>query len=60
MIFQFRVLGIYESDSTGFLGQVDVSELESAVMRLKKGDYEVDGSFQTLCEGRWKRSGTST
>ena len=44
--FSVPVLGIYESDSTGFLGQVDVSELESAVMRLKKGDYEVDEVFR--------------
>jgi NAD+ kinase len=40
------VLGIYESDSTGFLGQVDIRDLESAVLRLKKGDYEVDEVFR--------------
>ncbi|MGC2573555.1 MAG: NAD(+)/NADH kinase, partial [Candidatus Nitrosopolaris sp.] len=36
------VLGVYESDSTGFLAQLDVRDLESAALRLKKGDYQVD------------------
>src|ERR1700674_1132880 len=36
------VLGVYESDSTGFLAQLDVRDLESAALRLKKGDYEID------------------
>jgi NAD+ kinase len=36
------VLGIYESDSTGFLAQVEVKNLELAVNRLKSGDYAVD------------------
>jgi NAD+ kinase len=31
------VLGIYETDSTGFLAQVDVKELESATYELKRG-----------------------
>src|SRR5918996_6302169 len=31
------VLGIYETDSTGFLAQLDVRELESATSQLKRG-----------------------
>jgi NAD+ kinase len=44
--FSVPALGIYESDSTGFLGQVDVRDLESAILRLKKGDYGVDEFFR--------------
>lgn len=40
------VLGIYETDSTGFLAQLEVRDLESATGRLKKGDYEVDEVFR--------------
>jgi NAD+ kinase len=40
------VLGVYESDSTGFLAQLDVRDLESAALRLKKGDYHVDDVFR--------------
>ena len=40
------VLGIYESDSTGFLAQIDVRDLEVATSRLKKSDYEVDEVFR--------------
>jgi len=40
------VLGMYESDSTGFLAQLEVRDLESATYRLKKGDYEVDEVFR--------------
>jgi len=40
------VLGVYESDSTGFLAQLDVRDLESAALRLKKGDYQVDDVFR--------------
>ena len=36
------VLGIYETDSTGFLAQLEVRDLESATRRLKKGEYDVD------------------
>jgi NAD+ kinase len=40
------VLGVYESDSTGFLAQLDVKDLESAVLRMKRNDYEVDEVFR--------------
>ncbi len=40
--FSVPVLGIYESDSTGFLGQIDVSDLKKSISRIKKGDYEID------------------
>lgn len=40
------VLGVYETDSTGFLAQLDVRDLEPAGVRLKKGDYEVDEVFR--------------
>ncbi|MEM2141389.1 NAD(+)/NADH kinase [Nitrososphaera sp.] len=36
------VLGIYETDSTGFLAQLEVRDLEPATRRLKRGEYEVD------------------
>ena len=40
--FSVPVLGIYESDSTGFLGQIDVTDLKKSIGRIKKGDYEID------------------
>lgn len=40
------VLGIYETDSTGFLAQLEVRDLESTTGRLKKGEYEVDEVFR--------------
>src|SRR5206468_5626451 len=40
------VLGIYETDSTGFLAQLEVRDLESAISRLKRGDYSVDEVFR--------------
>lgn len=36
------VLGIYESDSTGFLAQLSLRDLELKSPTLRKGDYEVD------------------
>lgn len=36
------VLGIYESDSTGFLAQIEAKNLEIAINRLKSGDFGVD------------------
>ncbi len=36
------VLGIYESDSTGFLAQVEAKNLDIAINRLKSGDFGVD------------------
>ncbi len=40
------VLGISETDSTGFLAQLEVRDLESAMSRLKRGDYSVDEVFR--------------
>src|SRR5918994_2884490 len=40
------VLGIYETDSTGFLAQLDVRELESATSQLKRGSYSVEEVFR--------------
>jgi NAD+ kinase len=40
------VLGVYESDSTGFLAQLEARDLESVTSRLKKSDYEVDEVFR--------------
>lgn len=40
------VLGIYETDATGFLAQIDVRDLESAIGRLKRGDFSVDEVFR--------------
>jgi NAD+ kinase len=36
------VLGIYESDSTGFLAQTEIKNIDMAINRLKSGDYSVD------------------
>ncbi|MDX1371170.1 MAG: sugar kinase [Nitrososphaeraceae archaeon] len=35
-------LGIYESESTGFLAQIDVRNLEDILPRLNKGDFSID------------------
>jgi NAD+ kinase len=40
------VLGIYESDSTGFLAQIDVRDLESSLKRIDKGNFEIDQVFR--------------
>ena len=40
------VLGVYESDSTGFLAQLEVKDLESATLRLKRSNFEVDEVFR--------------
>jgi len=40
------VLGIHETDATGFLAQLEVRDLESATSRLKRGDYSVDEVFR--------------
>lgn len=40
------VLGIYESDSTGFLAQLDVRDLESSLKRINKGNFEIDQVFR--------------
>ncbi|MDP9015680.1 MAG: NAD(+)/NADH kinase, partial [Thermoproteota archaeon] len=36
------VLGIYETDSTGFLAQLDVRDIESAISQLKRASYSVE------------------
>jgi NAD+ kinase len=40
------VLGIYETDATGFLAQLDARDLEKATSRLKRGQYKVDEVFR--------------
>jgi len=40
------VLGIYETDATGFLAQIDVRDLESAIGRLKRSDFSVEEVFR--------------
>ena len=40
------VLGIYETDATGFLAQLEVRDLELATSRLKRGDYAIDEVFR--------------
>jgi NAD+ kinase len=40
------VLGISETESTGFLAQLEVRDLEFATSRLKRGDFEVDKVFR--------------
>ncbi len=36
------VIGVYESDSTGFLAQIESKEISNAINRLKRGEYEID------------------
>ncbi|MGI0004754.1 MAG: NAD(+)/NADH kinase, partial [Candidatus Nitrosotenuis sp.] len=38
---QLPILGVGESESSGFLAQVDLKELSSYMTRLKKGDYAI-------------------
>src|ERR687896_284333 len=40
------VLGLYESEATGFLAQLDIRYLDSAISQIKEGDYEVDEVFR--------------
>jgi NAD+ kinase len=40
------VLGIYETDATGFLAQIDMRDLESAIGRLKRNDFSVEEVFR--------------
>lgn len=35
-------IGVYEAESTDFLAQIDVQDLETITHRLKKGDYSID------------------
>lgn len=38
---QIPVLGVSESESSGFLAQIDLKEFSSYVSRLKKNDYQI-------------------
>lgn len=40
------VLGIYETDATGFLAQLEVRDLESVTGTLERADYSVDEVFR--------------
>ena len=40
------VLGLYETDSTGFLAQLDARDLELATSQIKRGKYSVDEVFR--------------
>jgi NAD+ kinase len=40
------VVGIYETDSTGFLAQLEVRDLEAATGKLKRGNYSVEEVFR--------------
>jgi NAD+ kinase len=40
------VLGIYETDATGFLAEIDVRDLESTIGRLKRNDFSVEEVFR--------------
>lgn len=44
--FTVPIVAISESDFTGFLGQVDIKELDQAVKRLKNSDYEIDEVYR--------------
>ncbi len=36
------VIGIYESDSTGFLAQIEIKDIKNAINKLKRGEYNID------------------
>jgi len=40
------VLGLYESEATGFLAQLDIKYLDSALSQIVAGDYQVDNVFR--------------
>jgi NAD+ kinase len=40
------VVGVSETEATGFLAQLEVRDLEFATSRLKRGDFEVDEVFR--------------
>jgi NAD+ kinase len=40
------VVGIYETDATGFLAQLEVRDLEAATNKLKRGNYSVEEVFR--------------
>jgi NAD+ kinase len=40
------VLGLYESEAIGFLAQLDIRYLESALSQIRLGDYHVDDVFR--------------
>jgi NAD+ kinase len=40
------VVGIYETDATGFLAQLEVRDLEAATSKLKRGSYSVEEVFR--------------
>jgi len=40
------VLGLYESEATGFLAQLDIRYLDSALSQIRLGDYHVDDVFR--------------
>lgn len=40
------VLGLYESEATGFLAQLDIRYLDSALSQIRLGDYQVDDVFR--------------
>ena len=40
------VVGIYETDATGFLAQLEVRDLEAAISKLKRGNYSVEEVFR--------------
>ena len=42
------VLGIYESDSTGFLAQLSLRDFELKSANLSRGDFEIDEVYDLL------------
>ena len=40
------VLGLYESEAIGFLAQLDIRYLDSALSQIRLGDYHVDDVFR--------------
>ena len=35
-------ISVYETESTGFLSQINISDLETIIMRLKRDEYKID------------------
>ncbi|MGD1834346.1 MAG: sugar kinase [Nitrososphaeraceae archaeon] len=40
--FSAPTISVYETESTGFLSQINISDLETIVTRLKKDEYKID------------------
>lgn len=52
------VLGVYESDSTGFLAQIDLKDILNAIQMIKHGNYQIDevSRIAVNIDGKYKET----